>query len=1074
VAFLLVPLVLGYLALLGIACVCAFGRRVPTALVLTSPASGAGVLVALELTLNRLGLPVASFALALALGMGVAAAAVVAWRRPQIAWDELRPLAFPVLAGCLLAGAPIMVFGFDWAGNANPDMALYTNSAASFLRHGFFDVPDVGTLRANTDAARNAWFWEVLPPNRYGADALVALAAAVFRVPVYEIYMVLEVASFGALVTATAALVLDRGSRLRTYASAALIAVASPLMLYVIFQQLLPQILGQVAMVALVALVQTRSDDPVATRQRGVALGCVLVALLFYYPEISSVVALGAVVTAPFVLWAHRHALRDLLSAEAPVTGIALVTVLVLLNAGIFTVVATLQTLSTIGANVAAEQIGPITYYLIPSGLANLWGFAPFDGYLEPWLSIGIVAGFLAFAGVLAASVRALPRGRLADGMTVATMALLLYLFARRSGYGSFKIAFLLQPFLAVFAASALVAACDFLRRRLRFDLRWSVPAALTLAIGLTAYSTLQYLGATADVFRTADAKFTELHAASTHRLYAQLDRIAGEYRAMASAAHFISDAPLPNLAQIEGIAFVGHPLTFAAMDPYSYWYGSVHRPRTPAIVGWPAGSRARAIANGYERRALFEWRTLSLGGARVDASVAPPMAPRADDVLIETGPNLTILNRSTAPPGFDVRAVPLRGVRNRLALVDSELGPVPLKKLRTSAIGPVEPDPFARTETVATVGTSMLLEVMNGDPAIRLRLDVTGTLNPEHVDDLPPITVEGTSAVKLTDLGSGAARLLTPPIRPFEALGHRYVVVRFGRPPLHFLAHRSWIMALFGRDIDLQPRTFTLYGRDISIVRTVPPSPSYITTFPHDLLDRALLFSGIYEDGWMSNAVHVRLKSAEHALFRLRANVPPGQLEHTITVSIDGRVVKEFIARASTDVVVQVPSPGVGDHDVSIVASSVSPLSADDPREIWGGVEELGFRADVDGTGVRMTDERQWYPLETYDNRTFRWTKGAVHLRLVPSRVPRVLRLAVAPGPSAGGNVDVAVSVAGRVEHVHVDRERTIDVAVPSAAKPLDVAVTRPSGHIAAPNDPRDLTLRVFSATLSAAGAGR
>ena len=1069
-AFLLVPLILGYLALLGTACACAFDRRVPTALMLTSPVIGAGVLVALELTLNRLGLPVASFGLALALGLAVVAAVVVAWRRPQIAWDEVRAFAPPVLAGCLLAGAPVIVFGFNWVGNANGDMGLYSSLAADFLRHGFFDVPALSTLRTNADSAGNAWFWEVLPPNRYGADALVALAAAVFRIPPYELYMIVEVASFGALVMAAGALVLDRGSRLLAYLTASLVAVASPVMLYTVYQQLLPQLLGQAAMVALVAIVQ--GDEHGAPRQRGAAIGCILVALLFLYPEESSTIALGVLVSAPFVLFAYRDALRQRLQRSLPVIATALATVLVLLNVQIFTVLATFSTLSKIGANVATERIGPITYYLTPAGLADIWGLVPFDGYAEPWLSIGIVAGFLALVAVCVASVLALRRGRLADGMTVALLLLTFYLFAQRSGYGLFKIAFLLQPFLSVFAASAILAGCELLRRRWRIDLRWTTPVGLALAIGLTVYSTSVYLGATADAFRTVDAKYTEIHAASADRLYAQLDRIENDYRGSPSA-RFLTDVALPNLAVIEGLAFYGHPTTYASVDPFSNLYGGSELRSPPRILGWPTPSRTAGIARVRERRALFDRRTFPLDGETVEAYVPPRDTLPEDSVMIETGPHLTILNRSSMPDGFDVRAVPLRGVHDWLAMVDSSLGAVPLRLLRTSGIGPVEPDPFARTETVATVGTSMLLEVLNGDPTIRLRLDLTGTLNPEHVDDLPPITVEGTSAVKLTDLGSGAARLLTPPIRPFDVLGHRYVVLRFARPPLHFPMHRSWIMSLFGRDVDVQPRQFALYGRDISIVPAPPPAPSFITTFPHDLFDRSLLFSGIYEDSWMSNSVHVRLRSAAHALFRLRANVPPGQLEHTISVAIDNHIVKEFIARASTDVVVQVPSPGAGDHDVSIVASSVSPLSADDPREIWGGLEELGFRADVDGPGVGL-DERQWYPLETYANRTFRWTKSTVRFQLAPARVPRQLRLAVAPGPSAGGNVDVSVSVAGHVQRVHVDREREIDVAVPPAAAPLDVVVTRPSGHIAVPNDPRDLTLRVFSATLSAAAAGR
>ncbi|HEY4439438.1 MAG TPA: hypothetical protein VGN14_03225 [Candidatus Elarobacter sp.] len=1064
-AFLLGPLILAYFGLLGTACAAAFNRRIPSAVLLTSPIIGVGIALPLALTLNRLGLPVASFALALTVSLGIVAALCLAWRRPQISWDEALALAPVMLAGMLLAGAPTLMYGFDWVGNANSDMGLYVNAAANFLRHGFFDVPDLATLASNADAARNAWFWEILPPNRYGADMLVALVAAVSHVSTYEIYMVVEIAAFGALVAATAAVVIDLGSRVRTYVSAALIAVASPLLMYVVYQQLLPQLLGQAAISAFVALVATGG----AVRQRGVTIGCAGVALLLCYPETSPIVALGGAVTVAATVIARPREARRLAVAAIGPAAIAIATVLVLLNVQLFTVAATFATLSRIGGSVANEGVGAIIYYVIPSGLANLWGLVPFDDYGEPWVSISIVAGFAALVALFVAGFRSLRRARFADGMLVAILLFCLYLFARRSSYGLFKLAFLLQPFAVPFVAATIVSAGDLLRRRLRVRPPWGVAAALTTAIALTVYSTSVYLGSTSDAFARDNAKFTELHAATTHRLYRQLDAIE---RAQAPHVSFRTDVLLPNLATLEGVAFYGHPLSYVTLDPYENMYDAEARHRlAPAIVGWPSGERAEAFVRVRQRVALVPPRFVVVAGKPVAAYVPIQAAAAASDELIETGPNLTILNRSATRGRFDVRAVPWRDVHDRLALVKSDLGFPPLTRLRSFALGPVEPDPFDRANTVATVGNAMLLEVLRGGPAVRLRLDLTGTLNPDHVDDLPPITIVGASTQTIDGLGNGAARIVTEPIRPFTQFGHRYVVVRFGDRTLHFTSPRSWLMGMFGRDVDPQPRVFALYGRDISIDGEDPPPPSTLTTFPRDLFDPGLRFSGIYEDGWMSTLAHLRLRATSAAFFRLRANVPPNQPEHTIAVSIDGRPATNFIARPATYVTIQLKSPGSGDHEITIASSAAAAIGPADPRKVWGRIEEVGFAADIVGPGIDLVDENEWYPFETFDQRTFRWTKRVVRLRVGASASPRTLRLEVAPGPAP---VDVTATVAGTSRRFRVEREQEIDLDLPPAAHPLAVVITRPAGRVATPGDPRDLALRVFSARLSAAGADR
>jgi hypothetical protein len=238
---------------IGLSVVALLDRRVSLGMLLVSPAIGVGILLAATMSLSRAGLPVEAFGTWLILAAGIIAAAILAWRKPTSDWSRLRALAPIYAVGLLLAGAPMLAYGFNWAGNANADMAIYAASATNFLHHGMYAVPSMDDLVRGVDVARNLWFWEVLPPNRFGTDALVALAAAVSRVEPYRVYMTCGVASFVMLCMAVSALCAN-WKRPVVMGASVLIAAASPLMLYTVYQQILPQLLGQVALVAIVAL----------------------------------------------------------------------------------------------------------------------------------------------------------------------------------------------------------------------------------------------------------------------------------------------------------------------------------------------------------------------------------------------------------------------------------------------------------------------------------------------------------------------------------------------------------------------------------------------------------------------------------------------------------------------------------------------------------------------------------------------------------------------------------------------------------------------------------------------------
>ncbi len=148
--------------------------------------------------------------------------------------------------------------------------------------------------------------------------------------------------------------------------------------------------------------------------------------------------------------------------------------------------------------------------------------------------------------------------------------------------------------------------------------------------------------------------------------------------------------------------------------------------------------------------------------------------------------------------------------------------------------------------------------------------------------------------------VGRGAARVLSEPIAPRVIDGRSYLAVDMGIEARKFPFERRGVSALYNRNLNRDPRSIVGFTRNISLVteeqvRALEP-PAAITDFPAGLFASGLLFSGVYEDGWMAEAAKFRLgaKGPANSL-QVRAEVPGfGRLSSGVTIEIliDGRSV--------------------------------------------------------------------------------------------------------------------------------------------------------------------------------------
>ena len=166
------------------------------------------------------------------------------------------------------------------------------------------------------------------------------------------------------------------------------------------------------------------------------------------------------------------------------------------------------------------------------------------------------------------------------------------------------------------------------------------------------------------------------------------------------------------------------------------------------------------------------------------------------------------------------------------------------------------------------------------------------------------PLRVLGTSPANASLTGAGAARLMIGPVQPVEYAGAHYIAIDFGAVACRIEARRQGLMKLFNRDIPIDWRYISAFGRDISCLTSFEYAqlnrPRFLSRFPVDLLQNPNLeFAGWFEDGWLSSESYVVLSQPRQGdQLELRGSVPGiGKLlqGQTLTLRINRGSPRQF-----------------------------------------------------------------------------------------------------------------------------------------------------------------------------------
>ena len=157
--------------------------------------------------------------------------------------------------------------------------------------------------------------------------------------------------------------------------------------------------------------------------------------------------------------------------------------------------------------------------YLLPSGIGNLWGILNLS-YLptEPWLSITIATGFILLTFIVLGAIRLSWQGEPIAIMTLVMLTISLLLFFKNSGYGLFKLAMYIQPFLI---ATTLILFSELMYRSQQKRI-YQGALILCLASGVFMNLRVQFRYLNSSIQKERDSAI-EVASGTTNRLYKKI-----------------------------------------------------------------------------------------------------------------------------------------------------------------------------------------------------------------------------------------------------------------------------------------------------------------------------------------------------------------------------------------------------------------------------------------------------------------------------------------------------------------------------------------------------------------------
>lgn len=893
--------------------------------VLTAPAVGVAITIIPVYLINRAGFPVKDFGVLLFAALSILATISIAVKRPIFPFPRLIPHLSILLAAGVLVARPMFLYGFNWLSFSNDDMANYCLAAQRFLNHGFFEQPDLDALRGGKDYSLIFWFMHADAGVRSGSELMLSFIWAISGLNAHQIFMPVIVALHLTLVASVGALVAAAKGGSRTTLFAMCLLSLSPLTALGTLYQLIGQVGGLALCVASATLMfkPLSGINAKSLIRMGVSAGLVLVGLLIWYPEILPFFGLGWLLY--FSILACQSNKQYKMSLMLAL--IAGTIVLLILNSSVLTILNFLIDQLGTGTKIVEVQTSLFPYFMLPSGLGVFWGLVPLaSGVHEPFASLSIFGGIVLFGWLLFLVMpKQLRNINPSVSVLIVMLGMALLLFFRNNGFGLYKLAMFLQPFLLGSVAIAIGGA------------NWKpitlpVKIAVPLILAAMLVSQFRYVSKS---FGDSLGGFNEIPYGSELKINEQFSNMASKIQIPTDESSiFISDTTNVVLAKFQSLYSQKMPMFFLSRD---FFFSRIALQLNLSETGRKSAESAR------------QYLDTKINNNNVDV-LQKKIIDVANTKYIVSGPNTSIFNRFNFNKSSGDYYFIKNNLKNHLQFLHSRLGNHYYHGERGAiAFYQIENDPMFHGEVFSGIGRHLLFEAINPSEKPRLVVELTDTVLRQFDGALPHANVQG---VTLGFVGRGSGRVFSSPLEPTFVEGTPYISIDMGRDGLPFPNNKTGLMLLYGKDVLQDSRLLTAFGRDISLISDdqylalIPPSA--LNRFPLDLTNKNLQYSGIYEDGWISETAFFVLTKPSEAKTLVVSGIIPKIIDSDfftdLTISLNGKTVsvkRLGLGNFKFNIPV-VSSKTMNRIDLSF--SNYQRLPGEDGRFIGSKLEYLGF----------------------------------------------------------------------------------------------------------------------------------
>jgi hypothetical protein len=891
----------------------------PLRALMLAPAVGVAATALPVFWLSLVGLPVTSFARPLLVALCLVSMTAWILRRP--AW-KLKDAAclLPVIVAIAVFGYPSFKYGFDWVANANDDWGNYNLRAIRFLSDGFFQRPELDVLKNGGDYPGYFWFMDVASNTRPGSDLVLAFLSANVGKSPFMVFMPLILAFYAVFCFAAAGMAASMLDRRVLIAALVLMALA-PLSHYAIHQQLIGQVIGLGFMCATASLTFVPFYE-FKSKGRIVLAGVTMAGFWLCYPETVPIFGLA------FLVFHILH-IRDSAwgwSLSWRVVQIPLFSCVLIGPYTVGFITFLLEQASGSATQGVYEGISIFPYFRVPTGLSVLFGFSRLGEILrEPLLSASIAGAIFMVGLVLAGMAFDFRKARVISAHLVVVILLAIGLILSHNDFGVFKTAMFAQAFIWF----AVILTLSKMRKQI------ALPIFVTILVALVSTD----LEITKSSVSAEMGSATALPGASKdHLLTKVLEQRLAE---RCDANYSTSSPPLIKLLSAErGCAksFIGRPNLFAGFAAV----GSKDLAKNPLRFLKPPDQFTEQ-ASTYLKPELIHFQFPNDAG---------------EGTVDVYKPNIEFKQMGDTWSLPSVVGNGSLGMADDLIFLSSSLGCYfYLPDFTRTTLYETEPDTFFAGGKFAGVGRYLLFRVASPTKSVRLVLDLTTSILADGNSKLPPASVIGGRSVAVGLVGRGAARVISPPFSPLSVDGISYVLLDLGAEAKPMKTPRPGLSGLYGNDVAVDYRRLVAFARAIRLVdaasANLPLPPRRISTFPSDLADPGLEFSGIYEDGWVGDRGFVTLHSATPGRAVIRGAVPAGIGMDNVDVMIsvgDGAPVRKSLKPGPF--VISAPAEA-GTSRVNFEFTNIGRLPPGDDRPAAALLASIGIEAREDSEAL-------------------------------------------------------------------------------------------------------------------------